>query len=100
MGEAMSTAKTVVVMPDPADEVANQGYVELTGPVTGTPFEIPTVAFDGHRFPAGCGHVLPVLYLAFRARRKDPIAAQLLTAFGMTVTDADGKSYWPPEGGE
>jgi hypothetical protein len=73
--------------------------IELTGPVTGREYTVPTVAFDGRRFPANCAHTVPFLYLAFKARRGDALAAELLDAFGVSVRDAGDRPYWPTGGG-
>jgi hypothetical protein len=55
----------------------------------------PLVTFDGHRFDAWLAG--PWLYVFWQARRGDLGAIELLTAFRVACTDADGKSYWPME---
>lgn len=62
------------------------------------------VAFDGRRFVVGHGmwgsaaedlYHMTRLDLAYRARRGDESAVAVLTAFGVTIDDADGQPYWP-----
>jgi len=82
------------------DELAGAIVVEPGSLVAGPQL----VPFDGHRFewwPPGV-NPLPLAFaldLAFRARRGDEAAVDLLNAFGITVTDADRRSYWPPDDG-
>lgn len=68
------------------------------------PTKLPTyshfsiVKYDGRKFVRG--DVTPHLwcvYLAKKARDGDEDAIALLTAFEITVWDADGKQYWPKE---
>jgi hypothetical protein len=60
----------------------------------------PSVEFDGHRFVCPGQHavaLIPILDLAYRARRGDRGAGALLTGFKVNIKDADGKMYWPAE---
>lgn len=60
--------------------------------------------FDGRPFgqwhTGAAGDLLPLLYLAKKARGGDADAAELLTAFGVVITDAKGERYWPMKEGE
>lgn len=53
-----------------------------------------TIEFDGRRFPRSA--LSHWLYHAALARRGDHLAAGLCRAAGLSIIDADGKSYWPP----
>lgn len=53
------------------------------------------MAFDGYRFRQTDATLAPWLYLAHKARRGDVVAGELLTAFAVSLTDINGKSYWP-----
>lgn len=56
---------------------------------------IPTVLFDGRSFYVE-GEAIPFFYLARKARMGDREAAEVLTAFQVTIRDASGTPYWPP----
>jgi hypothetical protein len=58
--------------------------------------EWPTARFDGRTFLRH-DDMAPYLYLAYKARRGDGLAAELLAAFAVTVYDAEGREYWPME---
>lgn len=59
-------------------------------------FEPPSVVFDGFRFAtSGYAMNLPVLEMAYRARRGDSAAAELLDKFRVRVLDFDQNPYWP-----
>ena len=65
------------------------------------------IRFDGRTFAHLGGYpwvdfaanvnLMHLLDLAYRGRRGDAGAVQLLTAFGVVVNDADGQPYWPVE---
>ncbi len=65
-------------------------------------YTTPTAEFDGRTFNVpltqnGTLGMLLGLHLARLARGGDAEAAALLTAFHVTVYDAQGKTYWPEE---
>lgn len=64
-------------------------------------FQLSTFTFDGRQFDGLHNPHLPWgLYLAHKARCGDAVAVEVLTAMRITITDADGKSYWPMASGE
>ncbi len=58
-------------------------------------FTIPKIQFDGFEFPEGAGNHLWALEMAYRARRGDALAVELLNKFQMVVKDANWNNYWP-----
>lgn len=60
----------------------------------------PDISFDGHTFwqPTDAG-MLAVIEMAYRARKGDQVAIDVLTAFKIKVISGNGtRQYWPPKG--
>ncbi len=70
----------------------------ITTPCVLTARPLPTTKFDGWEFyqPTDA-KIIPFLYLASQARRGDPLAIEVLTAFKVSIMDIHGAFYWPPE---
>lgn len=85
-------------------------YLKLTSPVTvysGSGCDVykpEMIEFDGFTFFKGYGtgsfYTAVVLDIAYRARRGDQVATQLLNGFKIVIENHDrSKSYWPMEVG-
>lgn len=57
---------------------------------------VKAIEFDGHAFPASPHPVqFPLIEMAYRARRGDKNASDMLNAFGVRIDDLRGYQYWP-----
>lgn len=85
------TGPSIIAGTDPLTILAG-GYLTFTE---------PRRAFDGFDFSGDAFHqMIHWLYLAAKARRGDGLAAELLNAGQVTITAADGRSYWPMKSAE
>ena len=58
-----------------------------------------TISFDGFQFGGSIGGmVVPYIEMAYRARRGDAVAAEILNSFKVIIYDANEKTYWPMDG--
>ena len=58
-----------------------------------------TISFDGFQFGGSIsGMAAPYIEMAYRARRGDAVAAEILNSFMVTIYDANEKTYWPMDG--
>jgi len=56
------------------------------------------VTFDGFEFDMNMNRWLPWIEMAYRARRGDAVAAELLDKFNVVIYNGSpGVNYWPME---
>jgi hypothetical protein len=55
----------------------------------------PKYEFDGHKFGEWAGNCIWAIEMAYRARRGDKVAANILNTFKVTIESHGGKVYWP-----